>query len=251
MWAAYLNKIDIVKYLVNHKSIDINLVNENRRNALHFAVLKPKKKSNNVNDKSNNVNNNKKTEEVVQLLLDKGILKDIPDINGNTPISLAIKNKYLNIILLLVKNHVTLSKKNIEEIKKLNNDELITRLIKIINDPKPTIRNKIVVQEFGNKFQNIYTNQNKLVLELYKQLPSNKQKRVMNYLREKHNSTGQTSQPSSPETQQTPSILKRLTGLKLFSGGNMQHKYNGRTYKVRVGPKGGKYILVNKQKKYL
>ena len=37
----------------------------------------------------------------------------------------------------------------------------------------------------------------------------------------------------------------------LFGGGNMQHKYNGRTYKVRVGPKGGKYILVNKQKKYL
>ena len=241
MLAAYLNEIDIVKYLVDHQSIDINLVNENRRNALHFAVLKPKKKS-------NNVNNNKKTEEVVQLLLNKGILKDIPDINGNTPISLAIINKYLNIILLLVKNHVTLSKKNIEEIKELSNRNLITRLIKIISDPKPTNRNTMVVKEFGNKFQNMYTNQNKLVLELYKQLPSNKQERVMKYLREKHNSTGQTSQPSSPEKQQTQGFLNILNP---FSGGNIQHKYNGRTYKVRVGPKGGKYILVNKQKKYI
>ena len=179
----YLNEIDIVKYLVDHQSIDINLVNKNRRNALHFAVLKPKNQIMLIIIR--------KTEEVVQLLLDKGILKDIPDINGNTPISLAIINKYLNIILLLVKNNVTLSKKNIEEIKKLDNPELITRLIEIINDPKPTNRNTMVVKEFGNKFQNMYTNQNKLVLELYKQLPSNKQERVMKYLREKHK-TGQT-----------------------------------------------------------
>lgn len=41
----------------------------------------------------------------------------------------------------------------------------------------------------------------------------------------------------------------KISSSSINSGGNGKYKYNGRLYTVRVGSKGGRYILVGKDKK--
>jgi hypothetical protein len=47
-----------------------------------------------------------------------------------------------------------------------------------------------------------------------------------------------------------PSLYTRSTRRTGGKGSKETHKYNGRTYKVHVGPKGGRYIVHQGNKKY-
>jgi hypothetical protein len=67
----------------------------------------------------------------------------------------------------------------------------------------------------------------------------------------------QAAQAPAAQAAQAPAAQAAANGKKVQqaaptpSVGGATKKYNGRTYKVRTGSKGGKYILVKGQKKYV